>query len=85
MRTLGQLLNMGNSPVLGMLNLLSLESVSEVSSKLRVLKLEKGCQLPTLKKGMFVILKGKFEVKTHWNRAKGLDPSQKAYLDYLRA
>lgn len=32
-----------------------------------------------------MVLKGKFQVKTHWKRSKGFDQFQKIYLEYIRA
>ena len=34
---------------------------------------------------MFVVLKGKFEVKTHWKVKKGQNKAAKDYLQYVRA
>ena len=71
MRTLGKLFSPNSAPVLEKLSLLSMESIAVVASNVKVLKLKRGTQLPTLKKGMFIVLSGSFEVKTHWKLDEG--------------
>jgi len=70
--TVGKLFEPERAPILSNLKLLNLDCIAEVAEKIRIYKINKGTYLPTLKKGMFVLLKGYLEVKTHWNVSQGM-------------
>ena len=55
-----------------MLKLLNLDCIAEVAANIKIFKLKKGSFLPTLKKGMFALLEGNLEVKTHWKVNEGM-------------
>lgn len=57
---------------------------TEIASKFRVIELDKDQYLPTLKKGMYVLLEGKLSCTTHWNKKEGHTVSQKNYLKYIK-
>lgn len=44
---------------------------TEVASQFRILELKEGAALPTLKKGMYILLEGELECRTHWNKEAG--------------
>ena len=66
-----------------MLSLLELDSIAEVASQMKVMKMKAGSHLPLTNKGMFVLLKGRLDIKTHWKIEDGQDELQKFYLDYI--
>ena len=82
-RTLGKLFEPSNAPLLSLLSLLGQDQIAEVASRIEIMKMKEGTALPTLKKGMFMLLRGNLEIKTHWKLETGLDDPQKFYLDYI--
>ena len=57
--------------LLPMLKLQSMDLLTEIGNSLTLIELSKGQTLPTLKSGMWILLKGKVEVKTHWKVEEG--------------
>lgn len=66
LETVSKLFNAEQAPVLHKLKLLDLSCIAEIAQKIRLYKIRKDTLLPTLKRGMFVLLKGKMEIKPHW-------------------
>ena len=50
---------------------------------MRVMQVKDGVTIPTLKKGMFMLLDGQIKVRTHWKLKEGLSLLQKQYLAYI--
>ena len=57
--------------------------INEVGNELRLYHLEKGALLPTMKDGMWFVLKGRLRSKTHWKLRGGVTEDIQMYLDYL--
>ena len=57
--------------------------LTEIASKFRVIELDEGQYLPTLKKGMYILLEGELKCTTHWRRKEGHTPNQQNYLRYV--
>jgi hypothetical protein len=70
--TVAKLFEPDRAPILSMLKLLNLDCIAEVAANIKIFKLKKGSFLPTLKKGMFALLEGNLEVKTHWKVSEGM-------------
>ena len=69
LETVSKLFNAEQAPVLHKLKLLDLSCIAEIAQKIRLYKIKKDTVLPTLKRGMFVLIKGRLEVKAHWKKS----------------
>jgi len=52
-------------------------------SSMSLYHFKQGSQIPTTKKGMFLLLKGKMRVRTHWKLRDGISLLQKQYLAHV--
>ena len=67
--TISKLFSSERAPVLDKLKLLDVSCIAEIAQKIRLYKIKKDTVLPTLKRGMFVLIKGRLEVKAHWKKS----------------
>ena len=59
------------------------KQIHEFTKTMRVMHVKDGVAIPTLKKGMFMLLDGKIRVRTHWKLKDGQSLLQKQYLAYI--
>ena len=85
MRTIGKIMRPPQCTVFELNYINETEQIIEFANHLQVVKVKRGSSLPTLKRGMFILLDGSFKVTTHWNIETGMTANQKHYMHFIHS